>query len=66
MKISYFATQAEMTDLWQLLVKRHRGQISVRFTEQGIVAEVEVASPVPAANLDEAFEVLSSELRRAA
>jgi hypothetical protein len=66
MKVSYFATQAEMTELSQLLLKRHRGQISVRFTEEGVEAEVETESPVPAANRDEAFEIVSSELRCAA
>jgi hypothetical protein len=66
MKIQYFASEAEMTDLSQVLLKRHRGRISLRFTEGGVEAEVEVQSPAPAAKLDDAQEVQSPELQRAA
>ena len=40
-----------MTTLSQVLVKRHRGRVSIRFTETGVVAEVEVEDlPVIARN----------------
>ncbi len=55
MKIAYFATQAEMTALSRLLLERHRGRVALRFTEAGVVAEVEVADPNGAANIEEAL-----------
>jgi hypothetical protein len=60
-KITYAATEAEMTDLSQLLLKRHRGRIALRFTEDGVVAEVETPAAAPASNLEEAFEALAAE-----
>lgn len=66
MKLTYVATQPEMTHLYQLLLKRYRGRIAVRFTEGGVEVEVETDRRVPAASLDEAFELVSSEQRCAA
>jgi hypothetical protein len=55
MKISYVANHAEMTALSRLLVERHRGRVALRFTETGVVAEVEIADQTASANLEEAL-----------
>ena len=55
MKISYVANHAEMTALSRLLIERHRGRVSLSFTETGVIAEVDVADRSAAANIEDAL-----------